>query len=255
MVEPTPLDQDTDLNTYPEHLAIIMDGNGRWAQARGLSRSDGHRAGGETLTKLLDALVSVPVSCVSLYAFSTENWIRPELEVRTLWSLMNEFFDRRLNDCLERGIRVVVSGDLSKIPLINRNRLKKVMKLTAEGTALTANFCINYGSRDEIVHALNTIVKERVIRARAGDAAAADEIDCAAFEKYLYTAELPPVDLLIRPGGERRISNFLLWQSAYAELYFTETLFPDFDDGELMKAFHWFQTRKRRYGGLEDQDG
>ena len=238
---------------FPDHVAIVMDGNGRWAQERGLSRSEGHRAGSNALDRLLDFVVTLPVQYFSLYAFSTENWKRPEKEVTALWSLMNEFFEKRLDHCIDKGIRIVASGNLSRLPILNRQILKKVTSKTEKGKNLTVNFCLNYGSRDELMHAATEIVKERIVLYQKGRIKeSGKKITEAEFEKKLYTYPLPPVDLFLRPGGEKRISNFLLWQSAYAELYFTDILFPDFDKNELIKSLNWFAGRDRRYGSLSE---
>lgn len=245
--------KESRITLYPDHVALIMDGNGRWAQSKGLSRSEGHKEGGETLDRLLNFAVQLPVQYFSLYAFSTENWKRPKSEITGLWKLMHEFFESRLQVCLDKGIKVVTSGDLSKLPASNRKVLEKVQKETEQGRNLTANFCINYGSMSEIAMAADKILKERLDLSNQGrNKEASRKITEKDIEKHLYTANLPPVDLLVRPGGEKRISNFLLWQSAYAELYFTDVLFPDFNDDELLKALLWFQGRKRRFGGIAD---
>ena len=238
---------------FPLHVAIIMDGNGRWAEGKGLSRSEGHRAGGKALDNLLDFVTTLPIPYFSMYAFSTENWKRPIAEVNALWELMNEFFEKRIDLCIEKGIRIIASGDISGLPLINRKVLKKVIKQTESGQKLTANFCLNYGSKDELVHVVNCILNEKINMLERGDKKGANrKVSENDIENHLYTYPIPPVDLLLRPGGEKRISNFLLWQSAYAELYFTDVLFPDFDSNELMKALIWFQSRKRRFGSLSE---
>ena len=243
------------LKIFPAHVAIVMDGNGRWAEQRGLSRSEGHRAGGDALDKLLDFVTTLPIPYFSMYAFSTENWKRPPSEVKALWDLMNDFFEKRTDLCVEKGIKIVASGDISKLPLLNRKILKKVMDKTKSGNKLTANFCLNYGSKDELLHAAGEILRERLELLEKGDKrGAGKKISEKEIERYLYTYPIPPVDLFLRPGGECRISNFLLWQSAYAELYFTDKLFPDFDKNELMKALLWFQSRNRRYGGITEQN-
>lgn len=231
-------------NPIPRHVAIILDGNGRWAEKRGLSRSEGHKAGGEALDRLLGDALKEGISIVSLYAFSTENWKRPKAEIQAIWSLMREFFQTRFDRCMELGIRVTASGDLSRLPALNRRLIADVIKKTAGNKALTANFCVNYGSYDEILHAASAIVQERV------KAKNAKPVLRAEFEKHLYTHPLPPVDLLVRPGGEQRLSNFLLWQCAYAELYFTETLWPDFGKKQLLAALKWYRSRPRKFGGL-----
>lgn len=240
-----------DPKTMPRHVAIILDGNGRWAAARGLSRSEGHRAGGEALDRLIDFFVRLGIPEISMYAFSTENWKRPAAEVRAIWNLMEEFFDKRLEHILEKDIRIVASGNLQKLPARSRKRIESVIERTRQGRALTANFCVNYGSQDEILHAATEVVRRRVEVARTGKLRKATQpVSKKEFEKLLYTHPLAPVDLLVRPGGERRVSNFLLWQIAYAEIYYTETYWPDFDRHELVDALHWFQGRQRRFGGL-----
>jgi undecaprenyl diphosphate synthase len=241
-------------NSQLAHIAIILDGNGRWARARGLARNEGHREGGRALHRLLDAFLAKEIPCVSLYAFSTENWKRPAAEVEFLWNLMADFFERHIEECLSKGIRIVSSGDLTGLPPLNRKILERCMKLTESCTALTANFCLNYGAKQEIARAAHRIVLERLALCQSGHVQeAAMPVTAEEIESHLYTAGLPPVDLLIRPGGECRISNFLLWQIAYAELYFTEVFWPDFSTEDLEKALAWFQGRQRRYGGLIEE--
>lgn len=242
---------DLDLARSPKHVAIILDGNGRWAKARGLSRSEGHKAGGETLTRMLDVFIKLNIPVVSLYAFSTENWKRPKTEVNGLWKLMNQFFESRLEKCMELGVRVMASGDISQIPAKNRERIQRVIDLTRKHKRLTANFCVNYGAQAEILRAASAIVAERLALAEQGESRKAHKpVGKAEFEKRLYTAGLPDVDLLVRPGGESRVSNFLLWQIAYAEIYVTDALWPDFTEQNLVDALWWFQNRNRRFGGL-----
>ncbi len=239
----------------PVHVAVILDGNGRWASARGLSRSEGHREGARNLDRLLDFIVTLNIPNISLYAFSTENWKRPEGEVSTIWKLLNHYFQGRLDTCKEQGIRLKVSGDISHLPFASRKALELAEKQTAGGEKLTANFCINYGSRAEIVHAAHEILLERLNLQKEGRRKEAEApISEEELEHHLYTHPLPPVDLLIRPGGESRISNFLLWQSAYAEIYVTEVLWPDFKEENLLEALAWFQSRDRRFGGLSPSE-
>jgi len=243
--------QRLDPQRNPRHVAIILDGNGRWAKQRGLSRSEGHREGGENLSRLLDAFIQLGVPAVSLYAFSTENWRRPRAEVQAIWKLLNEFFEERFKKCLELGVRVMASGDLSRIPARSRKKIESVVEKTRNFTSLTANFCVNYGSQAEIIHAAEAVLAERLRLLEAGDKKKARApILTEEFERHLYTHPLPPVDLLVRPGGENRISNFLLWQLAYAEIYVTERLWPDFSAEDMADALLWFQSRERRFGGL-----
>ncbi|MCE9600074.1 MAG: di-trans,poly-cis-decaprenylcistransferase [Spirochaetia bacterium] len=242
-------------NPNPRHVGIILDGNGRWARARGLKRSEGHKAGGEALDRLLDQFLDLRIPYISLYAFSTENWKRPKMEIQAIWSLMREFFSSRLERCLEKGIRVHASGDLSRLPAVNRKLILEVIEKTEHNRNLTANFCVNYGSQDEILIAATKVLHRRLDLAKKDKKKAAALISKSELEKELFTYPLPPVDLMVRPGGEQRLSNFLLWQSAYAELYFTDTLWPDFNKRNLMTALKWFKSRPRKFGGLlESQD-
>ena len=235
----------------PRHMAIILDGNGRWAQKRGLSRSEGHRAGGENLKKLLDVFIELNIPFVSLYAFSAENWKRPHLEIESLWSLLNEFFTSYLQRCQELGIKIRISGDISGVPQKSRDRLSHAAHETADNKRLTVNFCINYGSQQEILRACTMIIQERFAKYKSGkEQLAKAQVKPKEFEKYLYTKGMPAVDLLIRPGGEMRISNFLLWQCAYAQIYASQTLWPDFNQQDLLEALNWFACGHRRFGGL-----
>ncbi len=239
-----------DFQKLPCHVGVILDGNGRWAQNRNLSRSEGHRAGGETLDQLLHCFTKFEIPVVSLYLFSTENWKRPLEEIDTLWELMNEFFQKRMKKCQKLGVQIRVSGNLEKLPSKNRINLEKIIDETKSFTKLIANFCINYGSKHEILHACNSILKKRLKFYQQGKKKKATTyIDTKELESHFYTCGLPPVDLLIRTGGEKRISNFLLWQSAYAEIYLTKTLWPDFTEEELTHSLHWFESRERRFGG------
>ncbi len=235
----------------PEHLAVILDGNGRWAKRQGLPRSQGHRAGAENLVNLLDTIIELKIPLVSLYAFSTENWKRPKIEVKTLWSLLDEFFINYLHRCQELNIKVRISGDLTALPQKSQEHITETVRQTAINNRLTVNFCINYGSQQEILHACNMLIKDRCTKYKQGKLRAAmQQVSYIEFEKYLYTSGLPAVDLLIRPGGEMRISNFLLWQCAYAQIYVTKTLWPDFDKQVLSDALLWFTDSHRRFGGL-----
>ncbi|MFN3603461.1 MAG: polyprenyl diphosphate synthase [Leptonema sp. (in: bacteria)] len=232
----------------PVHIALILDGNGRWAQKRNLPRSEGHRQGGENLKKLIDEIFKLKIPYISLYTFSTENWKRPKKEIFTLWKLMKEFFYLYLQECIEKKICIKVSGDISKLPKENQQIIADAVFKTRKNKNLLVNFCINYGSHHEIVHAVNQIFTEKLeFYKKHGFFKKITEKE---IEKHLYTYPLPPVDLLIRPGGEHRISNFLLWQLAYAEIYFTDVLWPDFSKEDLLKALDWFSKRERRFGGL-----
>ena len=204
--------------------------------------------GAKNLDRLLDYFLAVNIDYLSLFVFSTENWKRPQYEVRSLWNLLDEYFRKKKNACLEKNIRVVISGDYKKLPQEAIYHIEDLLEKTKSNTGVTVNFCLNYGSRDEIVRACNLILFERSQRPKNKK----DLVTMVEFASFLYTAELPEIDLMIRTGGEQRLSNFLLWQSAYAEIYFTETLWPDLDHREIEKILLWYQGRNRRFGGLRN---
>jgi undecaprenyl diphosphate synthase len=239
------------IDQLPKHIAIILDGNGRWAKQRNLPRSEGHRQGGENLKKLIDVILELEIPYISLYTFSTENWKRPKSEIQSLWNLLQEFFTKYLEECKQKQICIKVSGDISKLPKASQEILNKAVQETKKNKRLLANFCINYGSQQEILRAVNQIIQIKIEQYK--NTGKISDIKIKEFEKHLYTYPLPSVDLLIRPGGEQRISNFLLWQCAYAELYFTDVLWPDFSREELFKALQWYSGRERRFGGLISQ--
>ena len=244
----------------PKHVAMILDGNGRWAKERGLSRSKGHRAGGENLDSLIDAVLEIGIPNISLFAFSTENWKRPPSEIKELWNLLSEFFETRLKRCLNLGVKVMTSGDISRLPQKTQNILEEIKELTKKNKNLIVNFCVNYGSQFEILRACNLILEKKILKENLllkkknninNINNKTQKISLKEFEKHLYTYGLPPVDLLVRTGGEMRLSNFMLWQAAYSEIYITNTFFPDFDLPELIKALVWFSTRNRRFGDIK----
>jgi undecaprenyl diphosphate synthase len=239
------------IDQLPKHIAIILDGNGRWAKQRNLPRSEGHRQGGENLKKLIDVILELEIPYISLYTFSTENWKRPKSEIQSLWNLLQEFFTKYLEECKQKQICIKVSGDISKLPKASQEILNKAVQETKKNKRLLANFCINYGSQQEILRAVNQIIQIKIEQYK--NTGKISDVKIKEFEKHLYTYPLPSVDLLIRPGGEQRISNFLLWQCAYAELYFTDVLWPDFSREELFKALEWYSGRERRFGGLISQ--
>ena len=226
----------------PRHIAIILDGNGRWAKRRGLPRTAGHAVGAETFRKIATYCKDIGVDYLTVYAFSTENWKRPEGEVKTIMRLLNKYLQEAI-DTMERDkIRMKIFGDLNALTEEQRELVRKTDEISQRYEGFQANICLNYGGRDEIVHAA---------RRYAADLAAGKvegELTEERFGSYLYSAGIPDPDLLIRPGGEQRISNFLLWQCAYAEFYFTDVLWPDFSPQELDKAIAEFQRRDRRYG-------
>lgn len=230
----------------PRHVAIIMDGNGRWATKRGLPRSAGHRAGMEALRDLITASSELGIEALTLYAFSTENWKRPRDEVGTLFSLVVEYFNREISELHENGVRIRVLGDMSRVPQKARAALMRAEDMTHDNRGLKLNLAINYGARAELVRAARALAEDV-----SNGGMAPDAIDEAAVSSRLYTSGQPDVDLLIRTGGEMRLSNFLLYQSAYAELLFTDTLFPDFDKAHYLDAIREFQGRSRRFGAIK----
>ena len=232
----------------PAHVAIIMDGNGRWARRRNLPRVAGHKAGIDAVRMSVETCAKVGIQALTLYAFSIENWKRPRAEVTTLWRLLRVYLRKELSTLIDNGIRLCPIGRLDQLPDSVRRDLDETMRATASGNRMQLNVAINYGGRAEIVDAFNRILDEA---RRTGnlDSLVVDE---DAISSALYTAGLPEPDLLIRTSGEMRVSNFLLWQIAYSELYVTETLWPDFNREELVRAFLEYQRRERRFGGLSD---
>ncbi|MBI3975321.1 MAG: isoprenyl transferase [Armatimonadetes bacterium] len=235
-----------DPTRLPRHVAIIMDGNGRWARRRGLPRTEGHRAGREAVRRTLEACRDLSIEYLTLYAFSTENWRRPADEVEELLLLLHEFVAAEADDLERNGIRLHISGDLDHLPEAIAAKLREVMARTCGNTRLVLNCALNYGGRAELLQAVRRLAED----AAAGRVAPA-AIDDATFARYLYTDGLPDPDLLIRTGGEQRISNFLLWQIAYTELYFSDVYWPDFDATHLAAAVEAFQGRRRRFGGVD----
>ena len=229
----------------PGHVAIIMDGNGRWAQQRGLSRSEGHKAGAENVKRVLDACQELGIFHLTLYAFSTENWNRPATEVGALMELLADFLGRFEDKFMENGIRLNAIGQTEKLPLVARLALKRVVGRTAGNTRAVLTLALNYGGRDEIVTAARALAEQ----AKAGKLDP-EQITEAMFASHLFTATLPDPDLVIRTAGEMRLSNFLLWQSAYAEFVATPVLWPDFGRDEFIKAIEEYGRRERRFGGL-----
>jgi undecaprenyl diphosphate synthase len=232
-----------DSGDMPRHVAVIMDGNGRWARGRLMPRAFGHRSGMTAVREVIEGAVEAGIGFLSLFAFSRENWDRPASEVEALMDLLVEYVGREADELAEKGVRVRVLGDLSRLTPAATAAVNDVMQRTAANDRLVLNLFISYGSRDEIV---------RAARALARDAASGsidpDSITEDMLSERLYTADCPDPDLLIRTSGEQRISNFLLWQLAYAELYMTPVLWPDFTRAELYKAIAEFQRRDRRYG-------
>jgi len=230
---------ELDETKLPQHVGIIMDGNGRWAKKRGLPRVFGHRAGVNTVRKIVETAAKIGIKCLSLYAFSTENWRRPKNEIEFLFNLLRQYIKKEEKNLIKNNIKVVISGDVSKIDKKTAETLRKLVEKLKNNTGLIVNLCINYGGRQEIVSAVNKIISLGV-----------KSVDEKKFEEFLYTKDLTELDLLIRTSGELRISNFMLWQVAYAELYFTKTLWPDFTPKEFVLAIKDYQSRERRFGAI-----
>ncbi len=229
----------------PQHIAIIMDGNGRWAANRGKPRVEGHRAGAESVEACLETACEIGVDYLTLYAFSSENWKRPETEVTALMGLLSHFLREKLPVLMKNNIRLLVIGQIDRLPDSNRKALDKTMAKTAENDGLTLVVALSYGSREEIVDATRHLME----KAKNGEIEPADLTD-QIFAEHLYTAGMPDPDLLIRTSGEFRVSNFLLWQISYTEIHITETLWPDFRRDHFLAAVADFQNRSRRFGGL-----
>jgi undecaprenyl diphosphate synthase len=240
--------EQIDRSALPAHIAIIMDGNGRWARKRGLPRVAGHRAGISAVREVVEGSAELGIPVLTLYAFSVENWKRPYYEVSTLMQLLKEYLNKELENIHKNNIRFRTIGRTEELDSSVRAELEKGIERTSANTGMIFNVALNYGGRAEIVDAVN-----RLLRNGGRELAGNGGISEKDFAQYLYTAGQPDPDLLIRTSGELRISNFLLWQIAYAEIWVTETLWPDFDKKHLYEAIIAFQKRERRYGGLEPQ--
>ncbi len=227
----------------PRHVAIIMDGNGRWAERRGLSRNAGHREGLEAVRAVVRAAGDLGLEVLTLYAFSLENWNRPQSEVSELMRLLDHYLEVELDEVVENDIRVRVIGRLDRVPPSVRKRVEDAVERTREGRAMTLAFALSYGGRAEIVDAARKLMRD----AEFGKVDP-EHLDDKTFAAYLYDPELPDPDLLIRTGAESRVSNFLLWQIAYSEIYMTDVMWPDFREEHLAKALREYQSRERRFG-------
>ena len=233
---------------YPKHIAIIMDGNGRWAKNRGKLRIFGHENGTKSVKNIVETCSNLGIQCLTLYAFSTENWNRPKLEVKTLMSLLISSLKRESDKLQKNNIRLNPIGNLNLLPLKVSKELYQVVETTKSNSGMVLNLALSYGSRDEIINCVKEIgekIKNNLI--------SFEKIDETVINQHLYTQNLPDVDLLIRTSGEQRVSNFLLWQIAYAELYFTKVLWPDFTEQDLYKAIDNYQKRERRFGKTSEQ--
>ena len=233
-------DLTLDRSALPRHIAIIMDGNRRWAKSQGLSDVEGHKAGAENLQKIVEYCRDIGVKHLTVYALSTENWHkRSPVEVKGIFSLLIDIVKKKTEEYRKSGIKFFVLGNFQAFPLKVRDAVKKIISLAIVDEKIQLNVALNYGGRDEIVQAVQNIVKDEI---------SAKDVNEELIAKYLYTHDQPDPDLIIRPGGEFRLSNFLLWQMSYAELFFTDTLWPDFNPVELEKAIYWYQQRDRRLG-------
>ena len=237
-----------NLENLPKHLAIIMDGNGRWAKKQGLIRAIGHENGTKSVRITVETCAKLGIENLTLYAFSTENWNRPKLEVETLMKLLISSLKKELKTLVDNNIRLNSIGNLDRLPKSAQKELLEVIEKTKNNTRMVLTLALNYGAREEMLNAVKIIsdkVKNNII--------SIDTIDESIINQHLYTQNLPDVDLLIRTSGEHRISNFLLWQIAYAELYFTEVLWPDFKEEDLYEAIISYQKRERRFGKTSEQ--
>lgn len=237
-------EQEQAPRQIPRHVAIIMDGNGRWAKARGLPRTEGHRHGTENLRRILRAAVENHIEIMTLYAFSTENWSRPRTEVRLLLRILETVIDRELAELHEEGVQLRHIGHLEALTPGLQKKIHKAIELTKNNNRLIVNLAFNYGGRDEIVHAVRHII---------ADGIPAEQVDEALISSYMFTGGLPDPDLIIRTSGELRVSNFLIWQGAYSEYYATPVYWPDFDEAELKRAIAAYGQRRRRFGKTDEQ--
>ena len=238
--------EQLDMNNIPNHIAIIMDGNGRWAKERNLPRSMGHKAGVETVRIILKEAARLGVKNLTLYTFSTENWGRPTDEISTLMKLINTYLKSELKEINENGVKLNIFGDMSRLPKESRDALNDDSELTKNNKRINLNLALNYGGRDEILRATKLIardIKNNKIKE--------EDINEKTVEKYLYTNGVPDPDLIIRPSGEQRLSNFLLWQCAYSEFWYSNINWPDFKEVDLRKAIADYQGRDRRFGKVK----
>ena len=227
----------------PRHVAIIMDGNGRWAKERGLPRVAGHRAGTENLRTIIRASAKLGIQYLTLYAFSTENWSRPRAEITGLMHILSDVIDREMDELNKEGARLVHIGHLDRLSKTLQEKVRQAIELTKNNRRITIVLAFNYGGRDEIMHAVKNMLKDHL---------APEDVDEALMSRYMFTHGLPDPDLVIRTSGEQRTSNFLVWQSVYAEWVFPKVYWPDFDEEELRKAVEEYASRERRFGGLQE---
>ena len=237
---------ELDMSRIPKHIAIIMDGNGRWAKAKNLPRSMGHKAGVETIRRIITEGDRLGVGYITLYAFSTENWKRPKEEVGALMKLLVQYLKQEIDELDSNGVVINVLGDVSKLPKECREEIARAKERTKDNKGIVMNVALNYGGRDEILRSTRSIAED--IKSGKIDVANINE---ELIEKYLYTSGMPDPDIIIRPSGEQRLSNFLLWQCAYSEFWYSNINWPDFTEKDLRKAIYDFQNRDRRFGGVK----
>ena len=240
-------DLQLDMKNIPKHIAIIMDGNGRWAKAKNLPRALGHKAGVETIRRIIREGDRLGVKYMTLYAFSTENWKRPKEEVSTLMKLLVQYLKEEISELHEKGVVINVLGDSSKLPKDCIDEIQKAKEITKNNTGIIMNVALNYGGRDEIIRSTRAIAE----MVASGEIKPSD-IDDKIFENHLYTKGMPDPDIIIRPSGKQRLSNFLLWQCAYSEFWYSNINWPDFTEEDLRRAIYDFQNRDRRFGAIKD---
>lgn len=234
-----------DMDNIPRHIAIIMDGNGRWAKARGKIRTQGHKVGAETLKTIVRAADTLGIKAITAYAFSTENWKRPVTEVHFIMELLSRYLSSEIEEFKENNVQVRFMGSRQGLPEVVKNKMDHVIEETKNDTGIILNLAINYGGQAEILHAVRSIAQQV-----ADGSLKIEDIDASVFENNLYSQGLPSPDLLIRTGGDLRVSNFLLWQIAYSEIWTTQVFWPDFTPDMLVEAIKVYQKRERRFGGL-----
>lgn len=240
--------REIELNKPIQHIAFIMDGNGRWANARGLPRHLGHKEACNRIIEVFDHCKDYGIKVVSFYAFSTENWKRPKAEIKHLFQYLEVFFKKEIDHLIRDGVRIIISGDISKLPAKTQKTTLNAIELTKNNDTFVMNICLNYGGKEEITRAAKNIAHD----VKFGKLQL-DDINETLFENYLYTKGLPNVDLLVRTSGEQRTSNFLPWQLAYAEFVFTDVHWPDFKRGPFVDCLREYNKRNRRFGGLKDE--
>ena len=237
---------ELDLDSLPRHIAIIMDGNGRWAKARRLPRNAGHAAGAETFRRMATYCNKIGIEYLTVYAFSTENWKRPAEEIGAIMGLLEKYLQEAIEKMERDRVKLKFFGDISVLSPKLRKLIEKTEEISKTLEGLQVNVCVNYGGRDEILRAAENYARDIA----EGKAPGGERLTEENFSRYMYSAEIPDPDIIIRPSGEMRLSNFLLWQLAYSELYFTGVLWPDFDESELDRAIISYQSRDRRFGGI-----